>query len=178
VSDEEEKDKLDAFFTCYNAGRELAMYEREKDGRFVWLAYLEYRRSGQQVPENILAILDEWAGAVICAKSVSDIPAALDLSKGKKGDQYTLHWQAKRRRDIVEFWFILHFEMGHKPVAANIKTAAHFGIPVATVKQTVRRWRAKNKPDQSPTEADNERATLPQVVLTGAEKYMQKFRGG
>jgi hypothetical protein len=176
VSEEEEKDKLDAFFTRYNAGRELAMYEREKDGRFVWRAYLEYRRSGQPVPENILAILDQWAGAVLGARSVTDIPVALELSKGKKGDQHKLHWQANRRRDIVEDWFLRRFEMGLGPAAANRATAAQFGIPADTVKQKVFLWQLKNKPRQSPADAvDTEQPKDTPAPMTGPEQYLQKF---
>lgn len=62
----------------------VALYDKTKDGRYFWRAFLLLHKAGRPVPKNFLDKLASIGESLLSADSVSKVAAALEFSGGKK----------------------------------------------------------------------------------------------
>ena len=139
-------DRLKHSAVQYNAGRHLALHAREPNGSHVWRAYLEYRRHGIAVPESILSILDGWASRAIGAKTDSEVATAFEMGTvGRQGAARRAD-AARRRRDIVEEFYLRHLELGKtRGIAAKAMASGRGDLTIGRVRTIVTRWEMQAK---------------------------------
>jgi len=148
---------LKAMAVRHNADRHLRLYLREKNGLLIFRAYLEYRRAGLEVPENILRKFDEWAAALLPSHSShgangdSEVAAAIEAETRGRHTSLQRLASAESGRDAVEH--LIHAEeaadgAGLSKTAALKAVAAERGVKAATLKVTKTRWLSPGRPAQ------------------------------
>ena len=147
---------LRAALVRHNADRHLALYLREKNGLLIFRAYLEYRRAGLAVPENILRKFDQWASALLPDVSArrgasGDTEVAAAIESETRGSHTSLQRlaSAESGRDVVEH--LVHAEeaaeaVGRSKTDALNAVAAQRGIRAATLKVKKTRWLSPGQP--------------------------------
>ncbi|WP_322469243.1 hypothetical protein SOM08_15200 [Hydrogenophaga sp. SNF1] len=128
--------KFKEFVAHHNASRHLALYERNGNGIFLWLARAEYRKHGVETPEALEREFDLMGARLLEAKKATDVSQALGLEN--------IHRRVEQsaQRDIAEEVAAAR-RAGNNPVAAEKLAAASFRRTPGAVKTLWRDWRKK-----------------------------------
>ncbi|KWA63436.1 hypothetical protein WL28_28235 [Burkholderia ubonensis] len=136
MADDDPFERLEEQFVRYSSDRFLLTYMKSREGAAIWAAYLEWRRKGLAVPENILSKIDEYANAVLAARSATSAAAALELNRsGRSGTFRERVEDAARSIDAMGFLA----DMDQLSVTERTKRAVKdFGFSMQTVRDLLK----------------------------------------
>lgn len=125
--------KFREFVAQHNAERHLALYARNGNSAFLWLARAEYRKHGVPVPDALEREFDEMGKRLLAVKKVEKLATVLGLTELHQ------HEIQAKQRDVAEYVRSAR-KMGHRPGEVEKLAANKFRKSPGAVKTLWRDW--------------------------------------
>jgi hypothetical protein len=137
------------------AANHLRLYERLGNGLLIWRAFVEYRKRGLPIPEQILKVFDRYAAGLEHASGPVEIARTFELSAkgGGASGAAALKRMGREQEIATRVQFFLHVKVPRPPLAwpapsqAYALVAAQFGCSPNAVQKAWERWKSRVEPD-------------------------------